>query len=77
VSVNAMRIALTVRELRQEQGLSQPQLATLAGVTLEALRNIESGNTARPRTIERVARALGLTPMQLYERAAAMAAVQN
>jgi DNA-binding transcriptional regulator YiaG len=67
-----MSIALTVCELRQEQGLSQPQLAARAGVTLEALRNVESGNKAWPRTIERIARALGLTPMQLYERAAAM-----
>ena len=43
----------------------------MPGVTLEALRNVENGNTARPRTIERLARALGLAPMQLYERAAA------
>jgi hypothetical protein len=40
---------------------------------VEALRNVESGNKAWPRTIERIARALGLTPMQLYERAAATA----
>jgi transcriptional regulator with XRE-family HTH domain len=74
---NAMRIARTVRQLRQEQGFSQPQLADRAGVTLQALRNVEGGNTSRPRTIERVARALGLTPMQLYERAAAMAAIEH
>jgi transcriptional regulator with XRE-family HTH domain len=74
---NAMRIAHTVRQLRQEQGFAQAQLAARAGVTLEALRNVESGNIPRPRTIETVARALGLTPMQVYERAAAMAAVEN
>jgi hypothetical protein len=44
---------------------------------LQALRKVEGGNTSRSRTIERVARALGLTPMQVYERAAAMAAVEN
>jgi transcriptional regulator with XRE-family HTH domain len=66
-----MRLAHTVRLLRQEQGFSQAQLADRAGITLEALRNVERGNTARPRTIERIARALGLTPMELYERAAA------
>ena len=66
-----MTIAQTVQQLRQEQGFSQAQLASRAGVTLEALRNVENGNTARPWTIERVARALGLAPMQLYERAAA------
>jgi transcriptional regulator with XRE-family HTH domain len=66
-----MTIAQTVQQLRQEQGFSQAQLACRAGVTLEALRNVENGNKARPRTIERVARALGLAPMQLYERAAA------
>jgi transcriptional regulator with XRE-family HTH domain len=75
--MTAMRIAHAVRQLRQEQGLSQAQLADRARVTLEALRNVESGNKARPRTIERVATALGLTPMQLYERAAAIAAVEN
>ena len=66
-----MRIAQTVQQLREEQGFSQPQLADRAEVTLDTLRNVESGNTARPRTIERIARALGLTPMELYERAAA------
>jgi transcriptional regulator with XRE-family HTH domain len=66
-----MQIAQTVQRLREEQGLSQPQLADLAHITLRALRNVETGNTARPRTIERIARALGLTPMALYERAAA------
>jgi transcriptional regulator with XRE-family HTH domain len=75
--MTAMRIAHTVRQLRQEQGFSQPQLADRAGVTLQVLRNVESGNTSRPRTIERVARALGLTPMQLYERAAAMTAIEH
>src|SRR5205085_1195836 len=55
----------TVQELRHARGLSQAQLAESAHITLDALRNLESGNTTRPRTIERVARALGLTPMQL------------
>ncbi len=66
-----MQIAQTVQRLREEQGFSHSQLADRAGVTLRALRNVESGNTARPRTIERIARALGLTPMELYELAAA------
>jgi len=62
-----LTIAHTVQQLRQEQGFSQAQLADRAGITIGALRNVESGYTARPRTIERIARALGLTPMQLYE----------
>jgi transcriptional regulator with XRE-family HTH domain len=66
-----MQIAQTVRQLRTEQGFSQGQLADRAHVTLRALRNVECGSTVRPRTIERIARALGLTPMELYERAAA------
>ena len=66
-----IRIAYTVQQLREEQGFSQAQLADRAGVTVNALRNVESGHTARPRTIERIARALGFTPMELYERAAA------
>ena len=65
-----MQIAQTVQQRREEQGFSQAQLADRAHVTLRALRNVEGGKTARPRTIERVARALGLTPMELYERAA-------
>jgi transcriptional regulator with XRE-family HTH domain len=60
-----MQIAQTVQRLREEQGFSQPQLADRARVTLRALRNVETGNTARPRTIERVARALGLIPASL------------
>ena len=68
-----MRIAQTVRQLRQEQGRSQAELANRAGITLDAFRNVETGKTARPRTIERIARALGLAPMDLYERAAASA----
>lgn len=66
-----MRISHTVQQLRQEHGFSQAQLAHRAGVTVNAVRNVESGHTARPRTIERIARAVGLTPMELYERAAA------
>ena len=72
-----MRMAEAVRQMRQEQGLSQAQLADRARITLQALRNLEAGNTARPRTIERIARALGLTPMELYERAAAAAYAEN
>ena len=66
-----MSIGPTVQQLREELGFSQAELADLAHVTLRALRNLEDGNTARPRTIEHIARALGLTPMELYERAAA------
>ena len=72
-----MRMAETVQQMRQDHGLSQAQLADRARITLEALRNVEAGNTVRPRTIERTARALGLTPMDLYERAAAPANAEN
>jgi transcriptional regulator with XRE-family HTH domain len=72
-----MRMAETVRQMRREQGLSQAQLADRARITFQALRNLEDGNTARPRTVERIARALGLTPMGLYERAAAAAYAEN
>ena len=65
-----MQIAQTVQQLREEQGFSQARLADRAHVTLRALRNVECAKTARPRTIERIARALGLTPRELYERAA-------
>jgi transcriptional regulator with XRE-family HTH domain len=72
-----MRIAETVRQLRQEQGFSQTALAERARITLQALRNAEAGNTARPRTIKRIARAIGLTPMDLYERAPAAAKTED
>jgi len=61
----------TVQELRRAYGFSQGQLAGRARILVKTLRKVESGNTARPRTIERIARALDSTPMQLYERAAA------
>jgi transcriptional regulator with XRE-family HTH domain len=65
-------MAETVQQLRHEQRFSQAEFARRAGITLDAFRNVESGGTARPRTIERIARAMGLTPMELYERAAAL-----
>jgi transcriptional regulator with XRE-family HTH domain len=68
-----LRIGQTAQQLRLAHGFSQAELADRARITLDALRNLENGNTVRPRTIERVARALGLTPMELYERAAVAA----
>lgn len=51
-----------LREERQAAGLSMQALADAAGVTKQAIAQIERGNTSRPeaRTLEPIARKLGL-----------------
>lgn len=57
-----------VRKLREAQGLTQQQLATLAGVTQPYLHDLEKGNRgARPETWARIAEALGVKVEELRE----------
>ena len=51
----------TLRELRRRKGLSQKDLAELAGVGQDTISGIESGrHEARPSTIRKLASALGV-----------------
>jgi len=57
-----------VRKLREAQGLTQQQLAKLAGVTQPYLHDLEKGNRgARPETWARIAEALGVKVEELRE----------
>ena len=59
-------LAERLRSLREEAGLSQPQLADDAGVSVDSLRSIET-NRRMPTltTLARLARRLGTTPLAL------------
>ncbi len=55
-----------LKELRQEQGLTQKQLAERAGVSQQFISRIESNwVNVGPKTIERLAPALDVTPLEL------------
>ena len=55
-----------IRALRLRQALSQSDLALRADVSAAAIVRIERGtHAARPSTIRKLARALGVEPVQL------------
>jgi len=55
-------IRLRVRELREAKGLSQRQLAAVAGITQATISNIETGRVKGVdfTTLEKLAKALGV-----------------
>ncbi len=58
-----------IQRLREERVLSQRELARLAGITHTTYWNLEHGfREARPKTIRKVAEALGVEPKQLLKR---------
>lgn len=61
-----------LREAREQAGLTQPELAMRAGVSVTSVRNLETGRYDHPHsaTVERVAQALGLAIDSLDDRAA-------
>jgi HTH-type transcriptional regulator, competence development regulator len=59
---------IKLRKLREQQALSLRELSDLSGVSYNAIWRIEVGRTgAKPRTIRRLAKALGIEPVQLME----------
>lgn len=50
-----------VRYMREQTGLSQARLAEMAGTSQQAIQQIESGKTERPRFLHEIAQALGVT----------------
>lgn len=58
---------LRVKELREKAFLSQQELADRAGLTVWAIKKLESPRSVRPypRTIRQVAAALGVEPDRL------------
>jgi transcriptional regulator with XRE-family HTH domain len=58
-----------LQRLREERVLSQRELARLAGITHTTYWNLEHGfREARPKTIRKVAEALGVKPGELTRR---------
>ena len=65
MEVNGMKL----RELRERQALSLRELSELAGVNYHAIWRIEVGRTgAQPRTVRKLAAALGVEPRELLKR---------
>ncbi len=60
---------LRIREWRKRRALSQAELAELAGVTKATVVALEkSGHrTPHPKTVRKLAAALGIRPDELYE----------
>jgi transcriptional regulator with XRE-family HTH domain len=57
-----------LKALRQERVLSQRDLASMAGLTQMTVWRIENGyRDARPGTIRKLARALGVEPKELVK----------
>jgi len=60
---------MQLRRLRQEQALSLRDLARRSGVAYDTINRLELGKQdAQPRTIRRLAEALGVQPKELMKR---------
>ncbi len=57
-----------LRELRQQRVLSMRELEEMSGVSYNTVWRLENGKTgAQPRTIRKIAQALGVDPSELTE----------
>jgi transcriptional regulator with XRE-family HTH domain len=64
MEVNAQQL----RELREQRALSIRELSALSGVNYNSIWRIEAGRTgAQPRTIRKLAKALGVEPRELVK----------
>jgi transcriptional regulator with XRE-family HTH domain len=59
--------ATRLRLVRQRKPYSQEELAALAKVSRNTIARIEAGFEAHPRTIRKLAEALGVEPHELME----------
>jgi len=69
VSPKGRKLGEIVRELRERQGLTQPQLAERAQLAVSYVTLLEAGQQMNlsPSAVGRLARALGVTSKQLSE----------
>ena len=57
---------MQLRRLRQERSLSLRELAAITGVSHDGIQKLETGQRdAHPRTIRKLAEALGVEPKEL------------
>jgi transcriptional regulator with XRE-family HTH domain len=63
-----INIAMTIKEIREEKGITQIELAKLCGVQQATISDIERGKIKSPsvETAQRIARALGVTLENLF-----------
>ena len=60
---------MKLQRLREEQVLSQRELARLAGLTHQTVWRFENGSTnAHPKTIRKIAEALRVEPKELVKK---------
>jgi|WetSurMetagenome_2_1015567.scaffolds.fasta_scaffold483219_2 transcriptional regulator with XRE-family HTH domain len=59
---------MSLRETRQQRGLTQAQLAEIAGVDQTTVSDIELGKNLNPswETVKRISNALGVAPEELF-----------
>ena len=69
MSPRAKKLGEIVRELRERQGLTQPQLAERAQLAVSYVTLLEAGQQVNlsPSAVGRLARVLGVTSKQLSE----------
>ncbi len=61
-----------IREVRQERGLTQEELCERAGISVDAISRIEGGSRVPTlATLDRIATALGVSPVTFLEGVAA------
>jgi sugar/nucleoside kinase (ribokinase family)/DNA-binding XRE family transcriptional regulator len=66
----AVKVGAVIRLLREEQAMSQESLARIARMKVGTLSELETGKrTPRSTTITKLAKALGVTPQAIHERA--------
>jgi transcriptional regulator with XRE-family HTH domain len=57
-----------LRRLRRERALSQRELSRMTGIAFDTISRLETGKQqAQPRTIRRLAEALGVEPKELMK----------
>ena len=57
-----------MRQLRRERALSQRDLSGITGIAHDSISQLETGKReAQPRTIRRIADALGIDPAELVK----------
>ncbi|WP_115158647.1 helix-turn-helix domain-containing protein [Serratia fonticola] len=60
-----MNISVRLKERRLQLGLTQQQLASLAGVRQQTVQRIEGGSSRHPRHLLEISDALGCSPKWL------------
>jgi transcriptional regulator with XRE-family HTH domain len=54
-----------VESLRNRAGMDEERCASLAGISVKTLREMECSNHHRPKTVRKVAKVLGVNPRSL------------